>query len=132
MRIKKKLLKTSYFVKIIAEPFDIMICLPPKCGSSNWQKSMIHLHFLANKKMTLYKPGPLNNLKNFLLEQTQRRRKVDPGKEPAAHYFKGIGPRLYWILDSLNLPVMRQNPRSFWRNLEHFKKLTVTRNPFTR
>ena len=132
MKVKKRLFKTSYFVKIIAEPFDIMICLPPKCGSSNWQKSMIHLHFLSNKRITLHKLGPLSNLRKFLLTQTQRQRKVEPEKEPAAHYYKGIGGRLYLILESLNLPVMRQNPTVFWRNREHFKKLTVTRNPFTR
>ena len=32
---------TSYSgVRVIGSPYNIMICLPPKCGTTNWQRGM--------------------------------------------------------------------------------------------
>ena len=32
--------KNTSSIKIVHEPYKIAICLPPKCGTTNWQKAM--------------------------------------------------------------------------------------------
>jgi hypothetical protein len=48
-------------VRLVADPFKILICLPPKCGTTNWQRGMNTLHFAINGKKrepeTFYPPS---------------------------------------------------------------------------
>ena len=57
-------------IKLVHSPYDIAICLPPKCGTTNWQKAMDVLEILSKegiqKKITDLKyPELYSILKNL-------------------------------------------------------------------
>ncbi|CBY35300.1 unnamed protein product [Oikopleura dioica] len=37
-------------VRLVGDPFKILICLPPKCGTTNWQRGMNTLHYAISGK----------------------------------------------------------------------------------
>ena len=59
-------------VKMVHHPFEIAICLPPKCGTTNWQKAMNVLEKKSqhepppsgekNWKPEDFKPGHIYNI----------------------------------------------------------------------
>ena len=61
--LNKRPCSTSVFrhsgVRVIGAPYKIMICLPPKCGTTNWQKGM-------NVLQSLTQSGSYFSSKNFL------------------------------------------------------------------
>ena len=63
--------------RLVQAPFKILICLPPKCGTTNWQRGMNTLNYLIDGKRrepeTFYPPKLYSLLPTLTSKQIEKK-----------------------------------------------------------